>query len=74
MGKFRLLWVSRLLENVFVTIVDLKMASDTDAHTKSQPQSPYTFMYISLYIVLLTRNSISSKIAFPWSHLLLGLF
>ena len=44
MGKFWLLWVSRLLENAFATIVDLKMVSDTDAHTKPQPQSPYTFM------------------------------
>ena len=44
MEKFWLLWVSRSLENAFATIVDLKIVSDTDAHTKPQPQSPYTFM------------------------------
>ena len=43
-GKFWLLWVSRSLENAFATIMDLKMVSDTDAHAKPQPQSPYTFM------------------------------
>ena len=52
-----------------VTIADLKMLIDTDGHRKPQPQSPCTFMQISLYIILLTRNSIPSKIAFPWSHL-----
>ena len=31
--KFWVAWVSRLLENVFVAIVLLKMLSDTDAHT-----------------------------------------
>ena len=68
-GKILLLWVFRALEKAFATIADLKMLSDTDRHTKPQPQSPCTFMQISLYIILLTRNSIPSKIAFPWSHL-----
>ena len=45
----------------------------TDAHTKPQPEGPCTFMQISLYIILLTRHSIPSKIAFPWSHLHLEL-
>ena len=49
------------------------MLSDIDAHNKPQPQSPCTFMQISLYIILLTRNSIPSKIAFPWSNLHLEL-
>ena len=49
------------------------MLSDTDGHTKPQPQSPCTFMQISLSIILLTRNSIPSKIAFSWSHLHLEL-
>ena len=44
MGKFGHLSVSRLLKNVFATIVGLKMVSDTDAHTKLQSQSTYTFM------------------------------
>ena len=44
MGKIWLLWVSRSLENAFVSIVDLKMVSDTDPHTKPQPQGPFTFM------------------------------
>ena len=48
------------------------MLSNTDGHTKLQLQSPCTFMQI-LSIVLLTRNSIPSKIAFPWSHLHLEL-
>ena len=69
-----ILWVSRSLENPFATIADLKMVSDTDAHTKPALQSPYTFMWISLYIILLTQNSISSKIDFPWSRLHLELF
>ena len=72
-GKILLLWVFRALEKAFATIADLKMLSDTDRHTKPQPQSPCTFMQISLYIILLTRNSIPSKIAFPWSHLHLEL-
>ena len=74
MGKIWLLWVFRLLENAFTTIVDLKMLSDTDGHRKPQPKSPYVFMQIFLSIILLTLNSISSKIAFPWSHLHLELF
>ena len=49
------------------------MLNGTDEHTKPQPQSPYVLMQISLYIVLLTWNSIPSKIAFPWSHLNLEL-
>ena len=49
MGKFWLLLVYRSPKNAFVAIVDLKMLSDTDAHTKPQPQSPCTFMQISLY-------------------------
>ena len=68
MGK-----VFRLLENALAAIAHLKMLSDIDAHNKPQPQSPCTFMQISLYIILLTRNSIPSKIAFPWSHLHLEL-
>ena len=64
----------RLLENAFTTIVDLKMLSDTDGHRKPQPKSPCVFMQIFLSIILLTLNSISSKIAFPWSHLHLELF
>ena len=58
MEKICLFWVSRLLEDAFETIVEFKNVSDTDAPTKPQPQSPYTFMKISLYIILLTRNSI----------------
>ena len=56
MGKIWRLWVFRLLENAFAAIVHLKMLSDTDAYTKPQPQSPYTFMQIFLYNGLLTRN------------------
>ena len=63
MGKIWLLFVFRLLENAFAAIVDLKMLSDTDAHTKPQPQSPCSFMQISLCIILLTRNSIPSSIS-----------
>ena len=69
----RLLCLSRSLENAFVTIVDLKMLSDTDAHTKPQPQSPCTFIQLSLYINLLIRNSIPSRTAFPWAHVHLEL-
>ena len=73
MAKIWLLWVFRLLENPFATIVGLKMLSDTDGHKKPQPQNPCTFMQVSLYVILLTRNSIPSKIVFPWSHLHLEL-
>ena len=73
MGKILLSWVSRSLENEFATNVDLKMLSDIDVRTKPQPRSPCSFMQIFLYIILLTRNSISSKIAFLWSHLHLEL-
>ena len=73
MGKICLLWVFRSLENTFATIADLKMLSDSDGHTKSQPQSPCIFTQISLYIILLTRISIQSNIAFRWSHLRLNL-
>ena len=48
-GKFWVLWVYRSLENVFAVNVDLKMLSDSDVHTKPQPQSPCAFMQISLY-------------------------
>ena len=65
MGKNGLLWVFRSLESAFVTIADINMLNDTDGHTKAKPQIPCTFMQISLYIILLTRNSIPSKIAFP---------
>ena len=58
LGKIWRLWVIRLLENAFAAIVHLKMLSDTDAYTKLQPQSPYTFIQIFLYNSLLTRNSI----------------
>ena len=54
-------------------IADLKMVSETDGHTKPQPKSPCTFMQISSYIILLSRNSTPSKIVFPWSHLPLEL-
>ena len=74
MGKIWLLWVFRSLENAFPTIADLKMLSDTDGDTKPRPQSSCTFMQTSLYIILLTQNSIPSKIDFPsWSHLHLEL-
>ena len=73
MGKIWLLYVFRLLEHAFATMADLKMLSDTDRHTKPQPQSPCTFMQISLYIILLNRNPSPSKTAFPWSHLHLEL-
>ena len=43
-GKFWVLWVSRLVENAFAAIVLLKMLSGTDAYNKAQPQSPCTFM------------------------------
>ena len=69
MVKILLLWVSRLLVNSFAIIVDLKMLSDIDVRTKPQPQSPCSFMQISLYIILLTHDSIPSKIAFAWSYL-----
>ena len=62
-----------LLENGFAAIVHLKMLSDIDVHTHPQPQNPCPFMQISVYIILLTRNSIPSKIAFPWLHLHLEL-
>ena len=73
MWKCSPLLVSRLLESALSTIADLKMVSGIDAYTKSQPLGPYTFMEIRLRIILLTRNSILSKIAFPWSHLPLEL-
>ena len=73
MEKIGLLWVSKPLENAFATIVDLNILSDIDVRTKPQPQSPCSFMQITLYVILLTRNSIPSKIAFPWSHLHLEL-
>ena len=57
-GKIWRLSVFRLLENVFEAIVHLKMLSDTDAYTKYQPQSPYTFMQIYLCNSFLTQNSI----------------
>ena len=53
MGKIWRLWVFRLIENAFAAIVHLKMLSHTDAYTKPQPQSPYTFMQIFLYNSLL---------------------
>ena len=65
MGKIWLSWIFRLLENAFATNADLKMLSDTNGDTHPQPQSPCTFMQISLYIILLTRNSCLSKSAFP---------
>ena len=73
MGKVRLLWIFRSLESAFAAIAHLKMLSDIDAHNKHQPQNPCTFMQTSLYIILLTRNSIQSKKDFPWSHLRLKL-
>ena len=44
MEKFWAVLVSRLLENAFAAIVQLKIMSDTDAHSKAQPQSPCFFM------------------------------
>ena len=73
MEKIGFLWASRLLENAFATIVDLNMLIDIDVRTKPQPQSPCSFMQTTLYVILLTRNSIPSKVAFPWSHLHLEL-
>ena len=64
MGKMRLLWVFISLENAFATIAGLKMLSGTDGHTKPQ---------MSLYLILLTRNSIPFKITFLWLHLHLEL-
>ena len=68
MGNDWLLWIFRSLENGFSPTVHLKMLSDIGVHNTPQPQSLCTFMQISLYIILLTRSSIPSKIAFPWSH------
>ena len=51
MGKIWHLCVFRSLENAFATIADFKMLSDTDGHTKPQPQNPCTFMQISLLII-----------------------
>ena len=58
MGKIWRLWVFRLLENAFAAVVHVKMLNDTDAYTKPQPKSPYSFMQIFLYNKLLTQNSI----------------
>ena len=74
MEKVGFLSVSRSLGNTFATIVDLNMLSDIDVSSKPQPQSPCSFMQATLYVILLTRNSIPSKIALPWSHLHLELF
>ena len=49
MGKFWLLWVYKSQVNAFAAVVNLKMLSDPDAHTKPQPQSPCAFIKISLY-------------------------
>ena len=73
MGKTRFLWVFRSLENAFAAFADFKILSDTDEHTKPQPQSSCTFMQIYLYIIMITRNSIPSETIFPWSHLHLEL-
>ena len=45
------------------------MLIDTDGYRKPQPQTPCTFMQISLPVILLTENSIPSETAFPWSYL-----
>ena len=58
MGRIWRLWVFRLLENALSAIVHFKMLCDTDAYTKPQPQSPYTFMQIFSCNSLLARNSI----------------
>ena len=55
-GESVTLWVFRSLENAFVEIVHLKMLSDIDPHNKLEPQSPCSFMQISLYIILLTQK------------------
>ena len=49
------------------------MLYDIDAHDEPQPESPCTFMQMFSYIIFLSRNSIPSKVAFPWSHLHLKL-
>ena len=48
MGKTRLLWVFRSLENAFAAFADFKILSDTEEHTKPQPQSSCTFMEMYL--------------------------
>ena len=58
MGEIWRLWVFRSLENAFAAIVYFKMLNDTDTYTKPQPQSPYTFMQVFLYNILLTWNSV----------------
>ena len=55
-GESVTLWVFRSLENAFAAILHLKMLSDIDPHNKLQPQSPCSFMQISLYIILLTQK------------------
>ena len=54
MAKILRLWIFRLLENAFAAIEHLKILSNTDAYTKPQLRSPYTFMQIFLYNSLLT--------------------
>ena len=68
--KGKLLWVFRSPENTFAGNAHRKMLSDNDGHTKPQPQSPCTFMQVSLYTILLSQNS---NIVFPWSDLHLEL-
>ena len=54
----------RSLKNAFAANVDLKMLIDTNAHTKPQVH----VLFCEYLYILLTRNSILSKIVFPRSH------
>ena len=76
-GSFDFFWVSRSVENAFATIAHLKMLRDIDMYTKPQPRVHFLlyrylymlFCYQILRGILVTRNSIPSKLDFPWSHL-----
>ena len=56
--------LSESLENAFATFVDLKILSDIDVRTKPQPQSPYFFMQVSLYIILQPTTLFHVKLLF----------
>ena len=55
MGKFWLLWVYKLQVNAFAAVVNLKMLSDPDVHTKPQYKyififcEPETLFYVDIY-------------------------
>ena len=61
LGKFWIIWVSRLLENAFVVIAQINMLTNTYMFIKAQAQSTCYLLQISLYIDLLIRNSTLSK-------------